>query len=146
MKHESNGKHKSNGLEETLRKRTAELVVANRLLQKCILGRKGVEDASKQSGQHYAKLLKESLHLQKSLRQLTHRALSAQEDERRKISVQLQDEIAQTLLGINVRLLTLKQQAKGNTKGLRNEIASTQRLVIKSTRSLRVATRKITQE
>jgi signal transduction histidine kinase len=137
-------KHESNGLEETLRQRTAELAKANALLQKCILGRKGVEHASKKSGQHYAKLLKDSLQLQKSLRQLTHRALSAQEDERKKISVQLQDEIAQTLLGINVRLLTLKEQAKGNTKGLRNEIASTQRLVIKSTKFMRLAARKMT--
>jgi len=132
-----------NELEETLRQRTAELLVANRLLQESIIQRKGIEDASKQSGQHYAKLLKDSLQLQESLRQLTHRALSVQEDERRDISIQLQDEIAQTLLGINVRLLTLKQQAKGNTKGLRNEIASTQRLVVESTKAMRLAVRKI---
>jgi len=31
----------------------------------------------------------------------------------------LHDEIAQTLLGINVRLLTLKKNATGNTKGLK---------------------------
>jgi len=132
-----------NELEETLRQRTAELLVANRLLQESIIQRKGIEDASKQSGQHYAKLLKDSLQLQESLRQLTHRALSVQEDERRDISIQLQDEIAQTLLGINVRLLTLKQQAKGYTKGLRNEIASTQRLVVESTKAMRLAVRKI---
>ena len=36
------------------------------------------------------------------------------------------------MLGINVRLLSLKQEARNNTKGLKNEIASTQRLVVKS--------------
>jgi signal transduction histidine kinase len=81
--------------------------------------------------------LKESLQLQEGLRQLTHQVLAAQEDERKKISRELQDEIAQTLLGINVRLLSLKQEARTNTKGLKNEIASTQRLVVKSAKSVR---------
>jgi signal transduction histidine kinase len=76
------------------------------------------------------------------LRQLTHQVLAAQEDERHKISHELQDEIAQTLLGINVRLLSLKQEARSNTRGLKNEIASTQRLVAKSAQSVRQAARK----
>jgi hypothetical protein len=40
-------------------------------------------------------------------------------------------------LGINVRLVSLKQEARTNTKGLRNEIASTRRLVVKSAKSVR---------
>ena len=68
--------------------------------------------------------------------------LSAQENERRNISRELQDEIAQTLLGINVRLLSLKQEGRSNIKGLKNEIASTQRLVVKSARSVRRVARK----
>jgi len=81
--------------------------------------------------------LKESLLLQKRLRQLTHRLLSAHEDERKKISLELQDEIAQTLLGINVRLLTLKQEARNNTKGLKEGIVTAQRLMVKSVASVR---------
>jgi hypothetical protein len=42
------------------------------------------------------------------------------------------DEIAQTRLGLNVRLLRLKPAARRKAKGLKNEIASTQRLVVKS--------------
>jgi signal transduction histidine kinase len=126
-----------NRLNVTLGRRTAELAVTHRQLQRGIVRRKSVESALKISGEHYAKLLKESLHLQEGLRQLTHQVLVAQEDERKKISVELQDEIAQTLLGINVRLLTLKQEARSNTKGLKNEIASTQRLVLKSAKSVR---------
>ena len=61
--------------------------------------------------------LKASLQLQKHLRQLTHRVLVAQEDERLKLSHELRDEIAQTLLGINVRLLLLKQAARSKAKG-----------------------------
>ncbi len=130
-----------NRLNETLGRRTIELAATQRQLQSGIVRRKSVEAALKTSGEHYTKLLKDSLQLQEGLRQLTHQVLAAQEDERRKISRELHDEIAQTLLGINVRLLTLKQEARTNTKGLKNEIASTQRLVLKSARSVRRAAR-----
>jgi len=126
-----------NRLNETLNRRTVELDATNRQLQRGIVRRKSVEAALKKSGEHYTKLLKDSLQLQEGLRQLTHQVLETQEDERKKISRELQDEIAQTLLGINVRLLSLKQEARSNTKGLKNEIASTQRLVVKSAKSVR---------
>ena len=126
-----------NRLTEALDRRTLELAGTNRQLQRGIVRRKNVEAALKKSGEHYTKLLKDSLNLQEGLRQLTHQVLASQEDERKKISCELQDEIAQTLLGINVRLISLKQEARNNTKGLKNEIASTQRLVIKSAKSVR---------
>jgi signal transduction histidine kinase len=126
-----------NRLNETLGRRTAELAVTHRQLRRGIVRRKRVEAALKKSGEHYTKLLKDSLQLQEGLRQLTHQVLAAQEEERKKISRELQNEIAQTLLGINVRLLTLKDEARTNTAGLQNEIASTQRLVVKSARSVR---------
>jgi signal transduction histidine kinase len=132
-----------NRLNEKLGRRTVELAATNRLLQRGIVRRKSVETALKISGIHYTKLLKDSLQLQAGLRQLTHQVLAAQEDERRKISRELQDEIAQTLLGINVRLLTLKQEARTNTKGLKNEIASTQRLLLKSAKSVRRVANKL---
>jgi signal transduction histidine kinase len=126
-----------NRLNEMLTRRTAELASTNHQLKRGIFRRRSVEAALKKSGQRYAKLLKDSLQLQEGLRQLTHQVLAAQEDERKKISTELQDEIAQTLLGINVRLLSLKHEARSNSKGLKNEIASTQRLVAKSARSVR---------
>ncbi len=125
-----------NNLNTTLGRRTLELAATHRQLRRGIVRRKSVEAALKNSGRHYSKLLRESLQLQEGLRQLTHDVLAAQEDERKKISRELQDEVAQTLLGINVRLLSLKQEARTNTKGLRQEIASTQRLVAKSVRSV----------
>jgi signal transduction histidine kinase len=125
-----------------LGRRTVELAATNHQLQNGVVRRKSVEAALRKSGEHYAKLLKESLQLQEGLRQLAHQVLEAQEDERKKISLELQDEIAQTLLGINVRLISLKQEARSNTKGLKNEIASTQRLVLKSAKSVRQVARK----
>jgi len=129
-------------LTELLGRRTAELAATNGQLRRGIALRKNVEAALKKSGQRYSRLLKDSLQLQKGLRELTHQVLAAQEDERHKISHELQHEIAQTLLGINVRLLSLKQGARSNAGGLENEIASTQRLVAKSAQSVRQTARK----
>lgn len=102
---------------------------SNRSLKRGIAQRKTVEAALKQSGEHYKTLLNESLALQEHLRRLTRQILTAQEVERKQLSRGLRDEIAQTLLGINVRLLSLKKAAKGDTTNLKKEIARTQRLV-----------------
>jgi signal transduction histidine kinase len=126
-----------NRLKETLDQRTEELAASNRQLQRGVVRRKVMEDAFEKSGQHHKKCIEESLQLQKRLRQLTHRVLVTQEDERKSISRELQDEIAQTLLGINVRLLSLKQEARNKTKGFKDDIASTQRLVARSAKSVR---------
>ena len=95
-----------------------------------------MEAALKQSRANYKSLLDESLAQQNHLRRLTHRLLLVQEAERKKLSRDLRDEIAQTLLGINVRLLSLKRAATGNRAMLKKEIASTQRLVQQSVRSI----------
>ncbi len=108
------------------------LAASNRSLKQGIAQRKTVEEALKKSEEHDKALLEESLALQEHLRHLTHQILTAQEAERMKISHDLRDEIAQTLLGINVRLLTLKKAAKGKTASLKKEIAKTRRLVRES--------------
>jgi len=127
----------------TLGRRTEELAVSNRQLKKGAVRRKLMEDDFAKRGKHHQKCLEESLDLQKRLRHLTHQVLAAQENERKKISHELQDEIAQTLLGINVRLLSLKQEARNNTAGFKNKIANTQELVAKSARSVRQVGRRI---
>ena len=123
-------------LSQTLGRRTVDLAASNRSLKQDIVQRKTVEQALKKSGEHSRKLLKESRDLQKHLQRLTHQILLAQEDKRKKISRDLHDEIAQTLLGINVRLLTLKKEAAVDAGGLKKEIASMQWLVDKSVKSI----------
>lgn len=123
-------------LSQTLGRRMVSLAVANRLLKQGVVERKAVEKALQKSGGHNSKLLKKSHHLEGHLRLLTHQILSAQEDKRKMISRELHDEIAQTLLGINIRLLTLKNEAASNVDCLKTEIASTQRLVQKSVKTL----------
>jgi len=118
-----------NQLTQTLRRRTAESAASTRHLKRGIVRRQSAEAALKVSKEHHSKLLQESRRLQKLLRDQTRTMLSAQEAGRQKSSHQLHDEIAQTLLAINVRLLTLKKAANGNTESLKKEIANTQRLV-----------------
>lgn len=130
-------------MQETLGQRTEELAATHRQLQRGVVRRKVMEATAVKTGQHHKKSLEESLQLQKRLRQLTHRVLAAQEDQRKSISRELQNEIAQTLLGINVRLLSLKQEARNHTAGIKTEIASTQRLVAKSAKSVRRVAREI---
>lgn len=124
-------------LNHALERRTMDLSASNRSLKKGIIRRKTAEQALKRSGEHARELLKESRHLQKHLQRLTHQLLSAQENKRKKISRDLHDEIGQTLLGINLRLLTLKTEAALGASGLKKEIVSTQRLVDKSVKCIK---------
>lgn len=123
-------------LAQTLRRRSVESSASNRHLERGIVQRQAAEAALKKSGKHRIGLLQESRRLQKSLRDQTRAMLSAQENERQKASRQLQDEIAQTLLAIDVRLLTLKNAAKAKTGTLKKEIAETQRLVRQSVKMI----------
>ena len=121
-----------NQIVEMLSQRTVELAASNLELLQEIAQRKAVETALKKSERHYSELLERSESLQEQLRQLSRQILSAQEEERKQISRELHDVIAQTLTGINVRLAALKKEAALNTKHLDRNIARTQRLVEKS--------------
>jgi signal transduction histidine kinase len=126
-----------NTLSGTLHERTDELAVSKRDVKKGILERKAAEQALKSEGKCRAKSLEESRSLLESLRRLTHRVISAQENERGLISRELHDEIAQVLLGINVRLLTLQQKGFRDAKMLLREITATQQLVEDSVKTMR---------
>src|SRR4051812_3724637 len=77
-------------------------------------------------------LLSDSRLVHAQLRNLTRQLLTAQEEERKKISRELHDSIAQILAGINVHLVTLNREAAMSNSGLKNRIANTQRLVQQS--------------
>ena len=115
-----------------LSRRTVELAASNLELSLEVSQRKAAEAALKKSERHYSRLLEQSDRLQEQLRQLSRQILSAQEEERREISRELHDVIAQTLTGINVRLAALKKEAVVNTTSLDRNIACTQKLVEKS--------------
>lgn len=113
----------------TLGEHTAELARSNRRLEREITRREAGETAVHQGRAHYRKLFLESQIMQKRLRQLTRQILTAQEEERKKISRELHDEVVQTLVGINVELSTLVYGNSPDLRHLKDKIARTQRLV-----------------
>lgn len=88
-----------------------------------------VQEDLRLSRMEQSKLLKQSRIQQKQLRELSHQLLDAQEDERRRISRELHDVIAQTLVGINVQLAGLSQAAASDPAGLQARISRTHLLV-----------------
>jgi signal transduction histidine kinase len=123
---------KLNQLNKALRRRTVQLAAANRELDQEIVRRRAVEDALKKSQLQFRALLKQSRHQQEQLRHLARQILFALEEERKKISRELHDEIAQTLTGINVHLVTLGNEAAFKSQDLKQSILRTQRLVERS--------------
>ena len=76
---------------------------------------------SRKASNTHSQLLEQSRQMQEQLRHLSHQILQAQEEERKRISRELHDDIAQILTGINVHLATLKKEAAANTKGLKQK-------------------------
>jgi len=108
------------------------LAAANLEANKEIARRRAAEASLKESELTQRELLVEAQVLQAQLRHLTHQILLAQEEERKKISRQLHDEIAQILTGINVHLSMLTEATLINPQDLRQRIDKTRRLVTKS--------------
>jgi PAS domain S-box-containing protein len=119
-------------LAEEAQQRIAVLAAANRQLQRDIVHREREAESLKQSEQQQIQLLEQSRQMQQQLRSLSHQILHAQEEERKRISRELHDEISQMLVGINVHLEALSREATINPKGLKQKIVRTQRLVEKS--------------
>lgn len=121
-----------NHIVKALSQRTLELAESVTGLREEIKQRKAVEESLRMSEKASVVLLKKSQKMQEELRDLSRQLLSAQEEERRKISRELHDVIAQTLTGINLSLASLKSESLANTSKLQKKITSTQRLVEKS--------------
>lgn len=115
-----------------LKLRTAQVATTNRQLGREVARHKATAETLQKSQLHNAQSLKTAETMKVRLQQLSRQILSVQEEERKRISRELHDVIAQMFTGINVRLANLKREAALNTNGLVRNIAHTQRLVAKS--------------
>jgi PAS domain S-box-containing protein len=117
---------------EEAQRRADATEAANEELRQEIARRKVTEESLRKSEQHQSQMLDHSRLMQAQLRNLSRQVLHAQEEERKRISRELHDVIAQTLTGINMRLATLQKDAGRNPKSFDRNITRTQQLVEKS--------------
>jgi len=116
-------------LTRTLRQRTLAATATDRRLKEGVRRRQTAEAALKKSERCQTRRLAAAQRLQVRLRRMMRDILSAHEKERRKTSRHLHDDVSQALLGIHVRLLSLKTAADDNSENLQKEIDDTKRLV-----------------
>ena len=125
----------ADGREAVTARAAAIFAVANRSPEKAhrlARATDGADHDPRATGAQAATLLAEAVELQQHLEALARQILTAQEEERKKMSLTLQDEIAQTLLGIHVRLLALQREVAAGGADFQNEIAATRQLVLES--------------
>lgn len=116
-------------LNRELKERARKISASHRKLTAEIARRKAIELDLRKSERHSDGLLRQSRQLQVDLQRLSRGILSTQEEERKRISRELHDLVAQTLTAVNVHLANLKKEAEQNTKGLKKNITRTQKLV-----------------
>lgn len=116
-------------LNETLEERNRQLAGANTKLKREIAVRKKAEKELRESEEHYRALLIQARLMQENLRYLSCQILNVQEEERKRISRELHDEVGQALTAVNVNLGMLRNAARGNRSDLRRKLKDAQVLV-----------------
>ncbi|MBI5582724.1 MAG: PAS domain S-box protein [Deltaproteobacteria bacterium] len=110
-------------LDEKVNLRTHQLHLTNERLKNEIKERKRVE-----------------LNLRKSkdkLSLLSNRLINAQEDERKRIAIELHDDLGQSLVGLKFQLSSLHKKLGGNQKEIKQEIAQASKSINLMTENVR---------
>lgn len=113
----------------TARKLAEDTLQHNVVLKQEIVRRQMVEEDLRAHRKELSLLLRQSGLQQRQLRDLSHRMLNVQEEERKRISRELHDVIAQKLVGINVHLSLLTRIAAADPGGIKKQISRTRRIV-----------------
>jgi signal transduction histidine kinase len=107
----------------------SKLQERNRELEAEIGQRKKVEMALRQSEKHYRRLFNEAQTMQENLRNLSNKILRTQEEERKRISRELHDEVGQSLTAVSMTLASLHNNGSANGTGASKKLAETQTLL-----------------
>ncbi len=121
---------------EAARLRGEVLAASNQKLEAEIVRRQAVETDLTRNKRSLSVSLDEARQLQTRMRHLSHQLLRAQEDERKRISRELHDDIVQTLVGISVHLESLTVADAVDPAELRRKIKRTQRVVSGSVQAM----------
>lgn len=113
----------------SVQRRLDLLAVTHEAANRDIARRQAVEASLRESERTQGLLLAKSERLQAQLRILARKILTAQENERKRISRELHDDVMQMLVGINVELSVVAKGAARGAPALKSRIVRTQRLV-----------------
>lgn len=116
-------------LNATLEKRNLDLAVINRQLQREIRAHERAERALRESEQRLRRMFNEARRMEESLRDLSNQVVHAQEEERKRVSRELHDEVGQALVAVSVTLGALKRECATHGADLERKLAEAQRLL-----------------
>ena len=127
----------------TLRKRAEDaqrhlevMTKSNLKLKKEIALRQSIEASLQKTQDEQTRLLEQSHRQQEKLRSMSHQILQVQEEERKRISRELHDVIAQTLVGIDMRVAALTKGVGVDDQCFQQQIEGIHQLVDKSVSSV----------
>ncbi len=115
-------------LNATFEKRNLQLADINLELKNEIGERKRTERALRESERHYRQLFDQASLMQDNLRRLSNEILHVQEEERKRISRELHDEVGQSLTAVSVNLAVLKVASPASVMFVR-KLADTQQII-----------------
>jgi len=111
-----------------LRQLNAALAGINRQLEREVSERKRTEQALRESEAHHRQLFHQARTMQEDLRHLSNGILHAQEEERKRLSREVHDEVGQALTAISTHLEMLQRNGAVDPANLKRKIADAQTL------------------
>jgi signal transduction histidine kinase len=109
----------------------AALASSNAQLDREVAMRQRTEQQLRETKDHYFRLFQKAHAMEENLHELSAQVLTAQEEERKRISRELHDEIGQALTAVNVAIAMLKKHATAEP-GLSRRIAEAEELLAAS--------------
>ena len=82
------------------------------------------------------KLLREAVRFQERLQALVHRLIATDEEHRMQVGLKRQEEIVQNLISVQLQITALDMELSKGTVEFKKEIASTQRMVRQSVKTV----------
>jgi signal transduction histidine kinase len=124
-----NARERLQQLNGVLANRNEALALTNAQLEEEIVQHQQNEVALRASKDRYFDLFQQAQAMEENLHTLSAEVFSAREDDRKRISRELHEEIAQALAAVNVTVALLKKQAGPNSPFQRDVVAAEQLLV-----------------
>lgn len=124
-------RERSQQFNRVLAERNAALALRNAQLGAEIGVRQEAEAALRENKDHYFQLFQQARAMEENLHELSAQVFSTQEDERKRISCELHDEVSQALTAVNLTIAILKKRA-GSDPAFQRNVAEAEQLVARS--------------